>query len=218
MRTIVRLACGAGALVVAACSSNDVSVDDGLKKDLELAFEASPISLQAPQPAAQVVSDIERTAAPRRTAPSQRAVRRTPAPRRNPDPVEVPEADVAEEVEETPVEVASASPEIAPVSSRRPQPVRSDGIGRGADGIDGDIRGDRGSGIGTIISVVLRGGIGDIDECDPRTDGRRGGRVHTAVNNRIPIVGTFPGGGIQGTFPGSGRLQAALPGGRRVRF
>jgi hypothetical protein len=67
------------------------------------------------------------------------------------------------------------------------------GEGRGSRGVG------IGVGIGSVIGVVLRGGVVDGDECDPRTDGRPG-RVHTAVNNRIPIgVGTFPGSGRLGT-------------------
>jgi hypothetical protein len=57
--------------------------------------------------------------------------------------------------------------------------------------------------IGTILGVVIRGGVvGDGDSCDPRTDGRGRGRI--LVNRQIP----FPGGGMgrmgTGTFP-SGR-------------
>lgn len=202
MRTIVRLAGVTGALIVAACSGGGKTVDEGLMKDLELASTASPITLQNSQPAAQVVSAIERTApAPKRIARSQRVVKHTPAPRATPQPVEVEEADVSEEVEPAPVEVAEAPVDIAPLPSTRPQPVASVGIGRD----DGSIGAGRGDGIGSVIGVVLRGGIGGIDECDPRTDGRRGrGRGATiAINNRIPVVGTFPGSGrIQGTFPG----------------
>jgi hypothetical protein len=54
-----------------------------------------------------------------------------------------------------------------------------------------------GSVLGGIISIVLRGGGVDGDNCDPRTEGRRGGRYPGSINSRIP-------GGI-GTFPGSGR-------------
>lgn len=215
VRTIIRLAGITGALALAACSGNDASMSDEFRKDLELASSTSPITLASSEAAAQVVSPIERTQpAPRRVANSQRVARHVPAPRSTPAPVEAEVADVSEEIEEAPVYVAEAPVEEAPLPSPRPQPVASVGVGRGSgdDGI-----GDRGIGAGDIIAVVLRGGHGGIDECDPRVDGRRG-RVHTAVNNRIPIIGTFPGGGrIQGTFP-SGRLTASLPGRGRVRF
>ena len=216
MRTIVRLAGVTGVLLVAACSGKDQVADDEFRKDLELASTASPITLQNSQARAQVVSAIERTTppAPRRAAPSQRVAKHTPAPRSRPAPVEVEEADVSEELEPMPVEIAEAPVEAAPLPSSRPQPVASSGGGT----YEGEIGRNRGSSVGSIIGVVLRGGHGGIDECDPRTDGRRGGRGSISINNRIPVIGTFPAGRIQGTFPGSGRLAASLPRGGRVRF
>lgn len=185
-----------------------------LKKDLEMASRSDAISLPTSQPAAQVVSAIERTTppAPRRMAPSQRVVKHRAAPRGTPAPVEVEQADVSEDLQLTPVEPSPAPVEVAPLPSPRPRPVASSGAGSG-DGSIGRGRGDQGIGIGigTIIGVILRGGVVDDDQCDPRTDGRRGG-IHTAVNNRIPVIGTFPG---------SGRIDGGLPGrrpGRRTRF
>lgn len=202
--------------MVAACSSKDQLVDDGFKNDLELASTASPITLQNSQAGAQVVSAIERISppAPRRTAPSQRVAKHTPAPRSRPAPVEIRQADVSAEIEAQPIEVSETPAEVAPLPSARPQPVASSGVG----GDYGDIGGGRGSGIGVIIGVVLRGGHGGIDQCDPQTDGRRGGRGPMSINDRIPVIGTFPGGRIQGTFPGRSRSTAGLPRGGRVRF
>lgn len=179
-----------------------------LKKDLEMASRSDAISLPTSQPAAQVVSAIERTTppAPRRMAPSQRVAKHRAAPRGTPAPVEVEQADVSEDVQQTLVEPSPAPVEVAPLPSPRPRPVASSGAGSG-DGSIGRGRGDQGIGIGTIIGVILRGGVVDGDQCDPRTDGRRGG-IHTAVNNRIPVIGTFPG---------SGRIGGGLPRGR-TRF
>lgn len=219
MRKFVGVAGVSVTLLAAACTGPEQSVDEGLRKDLELASTASPITLASSPKAAQVVSAIERTApAPRRVAPSQRAVRHVPAPSRIQAPVEVEEADVAEEVEPAPVEIAEVPEEVAPVPSARPRPVESPGAGAGAGGGYGDIGGGRGESVGTIIGVVLRGGHAGVDDCDPRVDGRRGRGGHIAINNRIPVIGTFPAGRIQGTFPGSGRLSSALPRSGRVRF
>ena len=209
VRKFVGVAGVSAALLAAACTGSKQSVDEGLRKDLELASTASPITLASSPKGAQVVSAIERTApAPKRVAPSQRAVRHTPAPSRTLTPVEVEEADVAEEAETAPVEVAEAPQEIAPVPSARPRPVESPGTGGGY----GDMGPGHGETVGTIIAVVLRGGHAGVDDCDPRVDGRRGRGGRIAINNRIPVVGTFPAGRIQGTFPGSGRLSG------RVRF
>lgn len=204
MRTFVRLAGVAGTLVFAACSGKDSAVSADLQKDLERASTASEITLPQSQPAAQVVSVIERTTppAPRRVAQSQRVPKHRAAPNATPAPVEVEQPDIATEVEPQPVEPRPAPVEGVTIPSQRPQPIASNGGGSG-EGRMGSGRGDRGAGIGvvigSVIGVVLRGGVVDGDECDPRTDGRRGG-VHTAVNNRIPIgVGTFPGSGRIGT-------------------
>ncbi|MGK2963709.1 MAG: hypothetical protein ACSLFK_16435, partial [Gemmatimonadaceae bacterium] len=196
MRKIVRVGGVAVALVVAACSGSEKLVDDSFEKDLEMAFTSSPIDLQKPAEAAQVVSSIERTAPPvRRTAPSQRVVKHAPAPRSTPAPVEVA-VDVAAEPEPAPVVIAQAPVDGIIVAGPRPQPVESGGAGPMIDVYGGD-------GIG--IGVVLRGGRAGIDHCDPRTDRRRGRGdqgVYIAINNRIPIVGTFPG---------SGRVTASVP-------
>ena len=203
MRMIVRVAGVAGALALAACSGKS-TVSDDLKKDLERASAASEITLPSAQPATQVVSAIERTAPPvRRVAQSQRVARHKPAPTRIQAPVEVEQADVSEEVEVAPAEPSPDPVQEAPLPSPRPQPVASNGGGAG-EGSVGRGNGDIGVGIGTVIGVILRGGVVDGDECDPRTDGRRrGGTI--AINNRIPVIGT--------TFPGSGRV-----GGGRTRF
>ena len=205
MRTFVRLAGVAGTLAFAACSGKESAVSADLQKDLERASTASEITLPQSQPAAQVVSAIERTTppAPRRVAQSQRVPKHRAAPKATPAPVEVETPEVSSAVEPEPVDIAPApASEPAQIPSQRPQPVASRG-GSSGDGRMGGGRGDRGVGIGigigSVIGVVLRGGVVDGDECDPRTDGRRGG-VNTAINNRLPMgVGTFPGSGRIGT-------------------
>ena len=103
VRKIVGAAELAGVLFLAACSGSGTPVDESLQKDLDLAFTASPITLQQTQPAAQVVSAIERTApqAKQRMA-SQRVVRHTPARVVRKAPVEIAEAEVTDEVERAP--------------------------------------------------------------------------------------------------------------------
>jgi hypothetical protein len=213
MRTFVRLAGVAGALALAACSSKD-KVSDDFQKDLERAATASEITLPSARPGTQVVSAIERTTppAPRRVAQSQRVAKHKPAPTRTPAPVEVEQADVSTEVEPTPVEPTPAPVAEAPLPSPRPQPVAQ--TGGAGDGAIGNGRGDSGVGIGTVIGAILRGGVVDGDDCDPRVDGRRRGGV--LVNNRIPPV-------LSGTFPGSGRIGGTIGtvisgAGRRGRF
>jgi hypothetical protein len=218
MRNFVSLAGVAGVLAVAACSGTNNSNDE-FKKDLERASTASEITLPTAQPAQQVVSSIERTSppAPRRVAQSQRAPKHKPAPVQTPAPVEAEQADVTEEVEVAPAEPSPAPVAEAPIPSPRPQPVASTGTGGGTGGV-GSGRGGVGVGdaIG-IIGVVLRGGVVDGDECDPRTDGRRP-RGNGGIISRVPIIGTFPGTGRLGSPPimvGTGRVRSPTIGDAR---
>jgi len=232
MRTFVRLTGIAGALAVAACSGKSGSNDE-FKKDLARASTASEITLPDAQPAMQVVSSIERTTppAPRRIARSQRVAKHRPAPTNTPAPVEAEGADVSEEVDVAPTTPSPAPMQATTLPSPRPQPVASTGGDYGDGGV-GRGSGDIGSGIGTAIGVVLRGGIVYGDDCDPRgeRDRSRGRGATIAVNNRIPIVGTFPGsgriteavlnspsGGTIGRIAG-GVLNAPIGGSRRGRF
>ena len=233
MRRFVKLTGIAGALAVAACSSGSTGSNDEFKKDLERASTASEISLAAAQPATQVVSSIERTTppAPRRIAQSQRVAKHRPAPTNTPAPVEAQGADVSEEVEVAPTTPSPSPVQEVTLPSPRPQPVASTG-GDYGDGDVGRGSGDVGSGIGTAIGVVLRGGIVIGDDCDPRgeRDRSRGRGATIAVNNRIPIVGTFPGsgriadvianapaGGTIGRMAG-GVMNSPVGGPRRGRF
>jgi len=209
VRKLVSLAGIAGVLLVAACNSKNAVMSDELKKDLEVASTSNAINLATQQtPGSQVVSAIERTTppAPRRIASSQRVAKHTAAPRGVPAPVQVQKADVSTELETQPIEVAPAPVDPAPLPSPRPQPVAS--TGGGGDMTQGRSGGGIGSVLGGIFSVVIRGGGVDGDNCDPRTDGR--GRTPISINNRIPVIGTFPGSGRIG---GGG-----MPRGGRTRF
>jgi hypothetical protein len=187
----------AGAAVLAACSGDKkVSMNDDLKKDLELASSSDGITLanSSPNAGQQVVSAIERTTPPaRQQTPSNRVRTHKAAPKSPPQVVKTKApATVAQATEEQSVAPAPVDP--TPISPR-PQPVAvSYPSGSSSGGDDGRVSsGGSGAGaiIGTILGAVIRGGVvGDVDNCDPRTE-RRGGRG--------PIV-------ISGTFPGSGRV------------
>ena len=71
--------------------------------------------------------------------------------------------------------VAMATSDPSPVSAR-PQPVAvSYPSGPSSGGDDGRVSSGSTTGavLGSILGAVIRGGVvGDVDECDPRTDGR----------------------------------------------
>jgi hypothetical protein len=189
---------GAAGLIVAACSGKSKTMSDDLKKDLDLASTTDGLILAgSAAKGSQVVSAIERTTppAPRQVAQSQRVVKHKAAPRTPPAPVEAQVADVREDVVSQPAVETPAPTQTEPAASPRPHPIEMPSgtgvqVGRGGGSNTGAV-------LGGIISVVLRGGGVDGDECDPRTDGRRG-RIPISINSRIPV--------IRGTFPGSGRI------------
>ena len=207
----------AGAAVLAACSADKkTSMNDDLKKDLELASSSDGITLAngSPNAGQQVVSAIEQTAPPtRQQTPSNRVRTHKQAPKSPPQVVRAKApATVAQNEEQS---VAPAPVDPTPVSPR-PQPVAvSYPSGASSGGDDGRVSSggsSAGAVLGTILGAVIRGGVvGDVDNCDPRTDGRRP-RYPIAIGRQIPS--TFPGSGRIGRVIGSG---AGLPTGRMPR-
>lgn len=206
----------AGAAVLAACSGDKkVSMNDDLKKDLELASSSDGITLanSSPNAGQQVVSAIEQTTPPaRQQTPSNRVRTHRAAPKSPPKVVKTQApATVAQATEEQSVAPAPVDP--TPVSPR-PQPVAvSYPSGPSSGGDDGRVSSggsSAGAIIGTILGAVIRGGVvGDVDNCDPRSDGRhsRGGIL---INNRMP------GGGRMGGILRSG--AGSIPIGRIPRI
>ena len=219
MRKSYLLLAGAGAVLLAACSSDKkTSMNADLKKDLELASSSDGITLanSSPNAGQQVVSAIERTTPPaRQQTPSTKVRRHKPAPKSPPQVVQTRAPATVAETEPQPVAPAPVA-DPTPVSPR-PQPVAvSYPSGPSSGGDDGRVS-SGGSGVGavlgTILGAVIRGGVvGDGDNCDPRTDGRQRGGV--LINRRYPPIGGLPGrigggvsrsggsiGGIPGRFP-----------------
>ena len=207
----------AGAVALAACSGDKkTAMNDDLKKDLELASSSDGITLanSSPNAGQQVVSAIEQTTPPaRQQTPTTRVRNHRPAPKSPPRVVKTQApASVAQVTEEQSVAPAPVDP--TPVSPR-PQPVAvSYPSGASSGGDDGRVSSGgstAGAILGTILGAVIRGGVvgGDVDNCDPRTEGgmhRRGG----TINQRIP----FP---LPGRIGGPVR-SAGIPTGRLPRF
>lgn len=198
MRKSYLLLAGAGAVLLAACSGEKkTSMDDDLKKSLELASSADGIDLaNASNASTQVVSAIERTTPPaRQNTPSMKARRHKPAPKSPPQVVRAKAPATVSQPEEQTVAQAPVSDDPIPVSPRpRAIPVSYPG-GSSSGGDDGRVSsGGSGAGavLGTILGAVIRGGVvGDVDNCDPRTEGRN----RPVIYNRLP----FPMPGRMGT-------------------
>ena len=209
MRKSYLLLAGVGAVLLAACSGDKkASINDDLKKDLELASSSDGITLanSSPNAGQQVVSAIERTAPPvRQQAPSNRVRTHRAAPKSPPQVVQAKAPATVAQIEPQSVAPSPVANDPTPVSPR-PQPVTVSYPGGPSSGGDDGRAGSGGSSVGavlgTILGAVIRGGVvGDVDNCDPRTDGR-----HTAVNNRMPFPvpgrgGSRSGGPPMGRFP-----------------
>jgi hypothetical protein len=214
MRKTYLLLAGAGAILLAACSGDKkTSINDDLKKDLELASSSDGITLanSSATPSQQVVSAIEQTApAPKQKAPSTTVKRHKPAPKATPHVAEATAPATVTEPEPQTVAQLPAGHDPVMVTPR-PQPVPvSYPSGPSSGGDDGRVSsgGNVGAVLGTILGAVIRGGVvGDVDNCDPRTDGRHGARPPILINSRIPLPGRVGGASRSGvTIGGIGRI------------
>lgn len=205
-------------LVLGACSKRTeqaATLPDDLKRDLAAASPSVGDLATAPQrfQPTRFVSSMEQahTATPeKRTVPAHRRTKpqlvRRPAPQLAveavPEPVEavVAEAPAPVSTPEAPAPaptVIAHQPTSGPTSAPSPAPAGAGGeAGAGERGHGGGWGGLLG---GLIGAVVIRGGIGDVDKCDPRTDGHARPTVIDRPDFGMPI----PTG--QPTFPGSRR-------------
>ena len=212
MRKSYLLLAGAGAVLLAACSGDKkASINDDLKKDLELASSSDGITLanSSPNAGQQVVSAIERTAPPtRKQSPSSRVRAHRVAPKSPPQVVQAKAPATVAQIEPQSVAPSPVANDPTPVSPR-PQPVAvsypSGPSSGGDDGRAGSGGSSVGAVLGTILGVVIRGGVGgDVDNCDPQTDGR-----HRSIHHQIPVSFPVPGrsgGGSSSGGPPMGRF------------
>ena len=227
MRTDVKVAAITFGVLLVACSDTRQEQATGLSEDLkrDLAAAAAPGDFTTAPRAyerTRFVSDIElsrtaKTPTPRlvatkrRTKPVMRAEAvRTPAP----DVVENPAVASEEAMAEAPAPAPAPSPSTEPVViAQQPAepgaPASVPTAGRGDDGRSVGQGGigerARGGGLGGVLggiigAVVIRGGHGGIDKCDPRTDGRRrGGGMGGVLVDRPDFGMPLPTG--RPTFP-----------------
>ena len=216
MRKTYLLLAGAGAILLAACSGDKKAVmNDDLKNALDLASSNDGITLanSSGNTGTQVVSAIEQTTPPvRQPTPSTRVRHHRAAPKSPPQVVKTEAPATVAENEPQSVAPQPVANDPTPVSPR-PQPVAvTYPSGSSSGGDDGRASTGSGAGaiIGSILGAVIRGGVvGDGDQCDPRTDGRRtGGGVQ--INNRIPFPGRV-GGTRRSGGPSVGGITIRIP-------
>jgi hypothetical protein len=213
MRTELKVTALSLAFVLAACGGGTrqeqtAALTDDLKKDLAAASASTDLAIASQSyPRMRFVSAIEQTptAVPaKRPKVSHHPVRPTvshnhgsvaitdvaPDPvvamaSKSPEPVSTPAAPT----EEAPIAVSQARPHApSPEPATEPSEGNVGGGDRGHGGGWGGLLG------GIIGAVVIRGGHGGVDHCDPRTDGRARPTVIDRPDFGLPLpTGTFPG-------------------------
>lgn len=212
MRTDRIITTLAVALSLGACGTRQdkpVALSDDLKQDLAGVSSGGDLATapQRYQPM-RFVSAVERS---RASAPVKRAVishrRGKVSAGRRPGPVlatePAPEPTVAAAESPAPEASAEATTTEPTVVAQQPvnEPVSSPAPASTGSGSEGSVgRGGRGGGWGGILggiigAVVIRGGIGGVDKCDPRREGR--GRF--PVTDRPEYGSPIPAG--QPTMP-----------------
>lgn len=171
-------------IALGACATHDdqsATIPDDLKADLAVA--SAPAGAQR----MRFVSEVEQIHGPR-PAPARKpaAKRKVSHPVAHHEAAPDPIAVLAEEVPEPMSTTESSMPEPEPVVivqnpvEAPPSAPAGSEAGAGDRGHGGGIGGILG---GIIGAVVIRGGAGGIDHCDPRHDGRR------PVIGRPPVFG-----------------------------
>ena len=206
MRKLMIVALGLGALACSGKKEQAATIDADLQQDLAAAG-ASDTGLalaNADYKPMRFVSAVEQvkpavpskklspTPQPARAPKPRPKAKRAPAPAPVPEPQVVAEADAPEPapaVQQTESEAPAPEPTVI-VQAPSPEPSSAP-VGSGSQGSVG--RGGSGGGWGGIIggiigSVVIRGGMGGVDHCDPRTDGRRGGGYPSIPTSRMPVI------------------------------
>ncbi|HUQ83645.1 MAG TPA: hypothetical protein VM076_21010 [Gemmatimonadaceae bacterium] len=213
MNKFVKISVLPAAALAVACgrgkSAEPTALNADLKRDLEAA-SASGVELASTARdyhPTRFVSSIE---SPRASAPvRRRQVRRpvvTPAAAaeqevaKSPDPAPETKAEVAEVEQSTEAPAPAIDTPTNVAVTPRPTPVGSAPAttDAGSGGVGGGSRGGGlggiGEAIGTVIGVVIiRGGAGGVDHCDPRTDRRPTNGPVALPDPRVP---TRAGGGI----------------------
>jgi len=226
MRTDLKVAAISFGVLLVACSDSRQEQATGLSEDLkrDLAAAAAPGDLAtAPRTyeRTRFVSDVELSRTTKTPTPRMVASKRRTKPVLRAQAVEKPAADVVEDpaVASNEAMAPAPAPEAAPSPSNEPtviaqQPVEESApapaptAGRGDDGRSVGQGGigerSRGGGLGGILggiigAVVIRGGHGGVDKCDPRTDGRRRGGMGGVLVGRPDFGLPMPAG--RPTFP-----------------
>lgn len=216
-RKVVALGLAIGAMACGTKKEQAATLDAGLQKDLAMVSTPDTGFALAGQGNQRMrfVSAVEQVRPgvqgkqPSSTSTPARAPRHTPKAHKAPVPAPTPEPQVVAEsdapepapsTQEMPAPAPAPEPVVvATQPSPEPTPAPVGNTGEGSAGGRGNRGGGWGGILGGIIgSVIIRGGMGGEDHCDPRTDGRHRPVYPDIPNSRMPV-------NTGGVFGGHGR-------------
>lgn len=216
-RRIAALGLALGAMACGTKKEQTATLDADLQKDLAMVSTPDTGFALAGQGGQRMrfVSAVEQVKPgvqgkrPSSTSQPARAPKHVPrapkakAPAPTPEPQVVAESDAPEpapSTQETPAPAPAPEPVVV-ATQPSPEPTQAP-VGNTGEGSAGG-RGNRGGGWGGIIggiigSVIIRGGMGGEDHCDPRHDGRNRPVYPDIPVSRMPV-------NTGGVFAGHGR-------------
>lgn len=208
MRKLLTAVLALGAIACGTKQEQSATIDANLQQDLAAAgASGSGLALASadyqPMRFVSAVEQVKPAVPSKRVSPTPQPAKapkprpkakRAPAPEPTPEPQVVAEADLPEpepEPQQTPSEAPMPEPQpVVIVQQPSPEPSRAPVGNTGDGGV-----GSRGNGggwggmLGGIIgAVVIRGGSGGVDRCDPRTDGRVRPRYPNVPVARMPVI------------------------------
>ncbi|MGH7625209.1 MAG: hypothetical protein ACREOJ_07820 [Gemmatimonadaceae bacterium] len=195
MNAVKVLAVGAVALMAVACGRDakprDAGLSPALQGDLQRASAPTSELASSQYRPEQVVSAVELGEAPK-AAVSKGTPKKQIAPKAKPSPK--PEVQQVAAVAPAPSPEPTVTAPVAapaPVVGPRPTPnpvtyPAGTGVASAGTGTHGTV-----GGIGSIIGVILRGGVVDGDNCDPR--GHGGTTMPIGIIMPMPVHGSPAG-------------------------
>lgn len=212
MRRLIQWSLVPAAILAVACKGDkqtQASMADDLKRDLQLASATQNIRISPDEITPKAQQEL--AVRPKR-APQGPKVIRTEKPTIKASATPVNVAEIKTDIPAVQVMAASPAPsetptDAPPLARPAPIPMPTYPSVAGIDDRSGSASGDV---MGGVFGAVIRGGAVGDDHCDPRTDGRRGGRVMGGGVYRGPT--SIGMGGSRGVpiVMGGGRTRAPV--------
>lgn len=204
LSAVVLAGCGRHSTPSTPAMSADLKADldqvagNGLDLASDQKSASFPLTEIAPKSSPAPTHSLRRAPGPKAVASKHPTVNAAPAPVVA-ENVDQPQTQVAQAPAPAPSPTVEQTPDPSAPAVPRPSPVDPN-AGAGASGQEGAGRSPgagNGSGIGAVLGgifgVIIRGGVVDGDNCDPRSEGRVHRRPPYGGGGRFGIPENTPG-------------------------